>query len=71
MAQTVKVSKWGNSSGIRIPHDIAQEFHIRAGKYLRVTYLNGSIILKVEPTRQEQINEWLDYIEAHGLHPDD
>lgn len=71
MAEAVKVSQWGNSLGIRIPRHIAQEFDIQAGTYLRVRYLDGNIILRVEPTNQELIDEWLDYAEAHGLHPDD
>jgi len=71
VAETIKVSKWGKSLGIRIPKHIAQELHITAGKPLRVIYQDDKIILKVKPTHQELINQWLDYAEAHGLHPDD
>jgi antitoxin MazE len=71
MAETVKVTKWGNSLGVRIPQHIAQKFDIYAGKRLRVSYLGGDIILRVEPTERELVEEWLRYTEAHGLHPDD
>lgn len=71
MAETVKVSKWGNSVAIRIPKHIAEEFHIQSGKRLRVAYKDESIILKVKPTHQELIDQWLLYADANGLHPDD
>lgn len=71
MAQTVKVSKWGNSLGVRIPRDIAREFNIHAGKRLKVTYLDSKIILQVKPTLQEEIRDWLEYIEINNIHPDD
>lgn len=71
MAQTVKVSKWGDSLAVRIPRDIAREFHITAGKRLRVTYVDGKIILQVQKTHNEEIREWLHYIEVHDIHPDE
>lgn len=71
MAETVKVSQWGNSVAVRIPRSIARKFNIYAGKRLRVTYLDGNIILKVEPTEQELVDEWLTYIDVYGIHPDE
>ena len=32
-AKDVTFSKWGNSLAVRIPSDIADEFHISAGKH--------------------------------------
>jgi len=71
MAQTVKVSKWGNSFGIRIPKYITDEFDIKAGKYLKVMYIDGKIILQVKPSFHEDIREWFRYIEANNIHPDE
>ena len=71
VAETIKVTKWGNCLAIRIPKHIAEEFHIYAGKRLRVTYRDECIILKVKPTHQELIDQWLQYVEVNGLHPDD
>lgn len=43
---TVRVQKWGNSLGVRIPQSIARQSHIRSGAELEVTFRNGRVVLR-------------------------
>jgi len=45
-----KIRKWGNSQGLRIPHEILEEVHISVGDEVDVTAREGIII--VRPTKQ-------------------
>jgi len=42
---TVRVQKWGNSLGVRIPKDIARQSSIGEGTELEVHYSDGRVIL--------------------------
>ena len=43
---TVRVQKWGNSLGVRIPKSIAQQSAIREGVELEVLYLDERVVLR-------------------------
>lgn len=71
MARTVKVTKWGNSLGVRIPLDVAAKYGIKANDRLRVEYTYNQVIYTVRPSRQEQLQAYLDELVASGIHPDE
>lgn len=71
MAQTVKVTKWGNSLGIRIPTDIARQFRIKAHDRIKVTYTDNQIIYTVRPNKHERMEAYFEELHASGVHPDD
>jgi antitoxin MazE len=43
---TVRVQKWGNSLGVRIPQSIARQSAIRSGTELDVSFRNGRVVLQ-------------------------
>lgn len=43
---TVRVQKWGNSLGVRIPKAIAQQIEIREGAELEVSCSEDRVILR-------------------------
>ncbi|HEV8292906.1 MAG TPA: AbrB/MazE/SpoVT family DNA-binding domain-containing protein [Tepidisphaeraceae bacterium] len=43
---TVRVQKWGNSLGVRIPKSIARQNSIEEGTRLEVMAANGRVILR-------------------------
>jgi|SaaInlStandDraft_5_1057022.scaffolds.fasta_scaffold422698_2 antitoxin component of MazEF toxin-antitoxin module len=59
---TVKLIKWGNSIGIRIPSTIMKEAHLVSGETLKIMAdENGEITLKSLKNQQEG---WTDMFNA-------
>ncbi len=52
---TVRVQKWGNSLGVRIPKSIARQTSIREGARLEVIAANGRVVLR--PQRVPSLKE--------------
>jgi antitoxin MazE len=46
MLMTVRVQKWGNSLGVRIPKSVARQSSISEGTELEVFASNGRVILR-------------------------
>ena len=51
---TAKISKWGNSQGLRMPKDIMDSLHLQVGDNVNITMLDGKVIL--EPIKKEILN---------------
>jgi antitoxin MazE len=51
---TAKISKWGNSQGLRIPKDIIESLHLHVGDDVRITIVDGKVIL--EPIKKDILN---------------
>ena len=43
---TIKVQKWGNSLGVRIPRKIANSLHLVSGTEVEVTVKENTIVIK-------------------------
>jgi antitoxin MazE len=45
------VKQWGNNLGVRLPVAIARESHLKVHQRVRISVLNGAIIIKpvIEP----------------------
>ena len=43
---TAKVSKWGNSQGIRVPKDIMENLHLNIGDDVNITIEDNKVILE-------------------------
>ena len=54
---TVRVQKWGNSLGIRIPKSIARQSSIGVGTRLEVVATNGRVVLR--PQKVPSLKELL------------
>ena len=48
---TAKISKWGNSQGLRMPKDIMESLHLHVGDHLNITIIDGKVIL--EPIKKD------------------
>lgn len=57
----VQVSKWGNSSGIRLPKAVLDELGLKQGQSVQLTVKDGKgIIEPVQPARPKKITlEWI------------
>ncbi|WP_151949043.1 AbrB/MazE/SpoVT family DNA-binding domain-containing protein [Aliarcobacter butzleri] len=51
---TAKISKWGNSQGLRMPKDIMETLHLHVGDDVNITILDGKVI--IEPIKKEILN---------------
>jgi len=50
---TAKISKWGNSQGLRVPKDIMEDLHLSVGDTVNITVENDKVI--IEPIKQKKI----------------
>lgn len=48
---TAKISKWGNSQGLRMPKDIMDSLHLQVGDNVNIIMLDGKVI--IEPIKKE------------------
>ncbi|AXH11958.1 AbrB/MazE/SpoVT family DNA-binding domain-containing protein [Halarcobacter bivalviorum] len=48
---TAKISKWGNSQGLRVPKDIMESLQLHIGDNVNITIVDGKAI--IEPVRQD------------------
>ena len=51
---TTKISKWGNSQGLRMPKDLMESLHLHIGDDVNIIVLDGKVIL--EPIKKEILN---------------
>ena len=63
----VKVAKWGNSLGVRLPKAAADAIGIKSGTELDLTIENGEVRLRNRfKTSAERLKEMLDEIDRLG-----
>ena len=43
---TAKISKWGNSQGLRMPKDIMDSLNLQVGDNVNITMLDGKVIIE-------------------------
>ena len=46
MATTTRISKWGNSLGLRLPKSVAREARLDEGDAVDVSVDNGAIVIR-------------------------
>jgi antitoxin MazE len=63
----VNVAKWGNSLGLRIPKDIAEEAGIRAGSKVEIEAADGRIVISA-PKRRYVIADLLKGVTPEAMH---
>jgi antitoxin MazE len=51
---TAKISKWGNSQGLRMPKDIMDSLHLQVGDNVNITMRDGKVI--IEPMKKDILN---------------
>ncbi|RXK14602.1 transcriptional regulator/antitoxin MazE [Halarcobacter mediterraneus] len=48
---TAKISRWGNSQGLRVPKDVMESLQLHIGDNVNITIIDGKAI--IEPIRQD------------------
>lgn len=62
---TVKVQKWGNSLGVRIPRKIANSLHLVSGTEVEVTVNENAIVIK---NNYSELDRLLQNINQSNIH---
>lgn len=68
MART-KITRWGNSLGIRIPKALADEIGLRDGDLVDVFAERGEIVLRPARAPRYRIEDLVAAITDENLHP--
>lgn len=50
---TAKISKWGNSQGLRVPKDVMEQLHLNIGDDVELKIENNKVI--IEPIKKEKV----------------
>ncbi|MGL6341359.1 MAG: AbrB/MazE/SpoVT family DNA-binding domain-containing protein [Waterburya sp.] len=64
---SIKIAKWGNSLGIRIPKQIVEQIQLTEGMELEITREDNKLILTPR-TKQYTLKELLEGMSEHHLH---
>jgi antitoxin MazE len=59
---TAKISKWGNSQGLRVPKDVMEQLHLNIGDDVELKIENNKVI--IEPVKKEKHKYNLDELIA-------
>lgn len=64
---TAKISKWGNSQGLRVPKDVMESLNLHIGDKVNITVLEGKVI--IEPIENNipnyDLNELVSNVKAN------
>jgi len=64
---TVKLNKWGNSLGLRLPNSIVKALGLETGTEVQVKLENESVVMK--PLKSHITLEWLcEGMDADNMH---
>jgi antitoxin MazE len=64
--RTSKVARWGNSLGVRIPQEAADELHLKSGESVKVQVKNGVLTIRKAKVRKK----WTEAELLQGVTPD-
>jgi len=63
-----KIQKWGNSLGVRIPKNVAQEARIQEGTSVELRVEEGRLIIAPQNKRKYTLAELVDKITPENMH---
>lgn len=66
---TQKITKWGNSLGIRLPQAIIQQFGWKEGEQIMITAKDDQLILSIARPKYE-LAELLSGVNSDSQHPE-
>ncbi len=66
----VKIQKWGNSLGVRIPKAVMEKVNLSENSEVEVESKNGTIVISAAK-KQYSLESLLDQITKHNLHHED
>ena len=62
---TIKVQKWGNSLGVRIPRKIANSLHLVSGTEVEVTVKENTIVIKNNYSELDRLLQNINQVNIH------
>lgn len=62
---TIKVQKWGNSLGVRIPRKIANSLHLVSGTEVEVTVNENAIVIKNNYSELDRLLQNINQVNIH------
>jgi antitoxin MazE len=62
---TIKVQKWGNSLGVRIPRKIANSLHLISGTEVEVTVKENTIVIKNNYSELDRLLQNINQVNIH------
>lgn len=65
----IKVQKWGNSAGVRIPKPFLKEMNVQTGEEIELKVKNGQLILEKSDTELEDLLNKIIPENCHGETP--
>ncbi len=67
---SVKIKKWGNSLGVRIPKTVIEKVNLSENSVVEIESKNGTIV--IFPSKKEYLlNTLLDQITKNNLHTEE
>ncbi len=63
-----RVTKWGNSLGVRIPKGFIQELHLGDGSSVEISIVDGSLTIKPVVESRFTLTELLAKVTPENLH---
>jgi antitoxin MazE len=63
-----KIQKWGNSLGVRIPKNVAQEARIQEGTSVELRVEEGRLVIAPQNKRKYTLAELVDKITPENMH---
>ena len=64
----IRIQKWGNSLGVRIPRSLAEEIGVGPGSEVSLSVLKGELIVKPESPARFKLEDLLTGITPENLH---
>ena len=66
-----KISKWGNSLGIRIPLMIVKELNLQSGDKIKIHFQDSRIIIEPASEHKYSLEELLEGVNENNLHSEE
>jgi antitoxin MazE len=63
-----RVSRWGNSLGLRLPKALAEELEIEEGTAVELTVSEGSLVVRPSVEGRYELEELLSEVREDNLH---
>ncbi len=64
----IKIAKWGNSLGIRIPKHLAEEVHLQEGDEIEISTAQDKLIVTPLKRKKYTLEELLEGMGEENLH---
>ena len=65
----LKIVKWGNSLGLRIPRAFAEEAGVEAGSEVNLSLRDGELVVRaLRPNKRYRLSDLLEEVTPDNLH---